>query len=402
MRDDTNNLFPKGKLTFFRLVSNNICYGPMPEPGDIVEQHLSIRVDGHVWLSFYQYATVRKFIKSESKQINIEQSQAEYILGLVQDYFSSRETERFVTDVGVWDMELRSSMGEKWNRRGSLVSDNGDLERISDVIRQSLDLPNLFCFDGAYKSDRIESIKVDYRRVTKIHPGVIPDGAEWEFVTWNYNEHLYIDRETETIEHFQKIGEECDITRTYHIGEGVSDFLDDYDIDSFLTEIEGNPDDVIDDPMNVTTYNVEIRYKYAEPRYISGSYDKKALPADWPDFMDGVWEFMRFYGMGEIMDSNIYGKARRRSSDYMFVFVTFEEYGQEYSYLCDDDNVSEGDLVLVPVGNDSKTTVVPVSKIEYHPADEAPYPIEKIKRIIRVVDEKEFDPATSEDNENEV
>ena len=377
-----------GKLHSFKLISNNICYGPSPESEDIIEQHLSIREDGRVWLSFYQFGLDDKVQKKTSKQLRLSKEQAKYILTQVQSYFEIYDTELFATDVGEWNIELVNDYGEKFKQRGSLITDDGKLVDISDIIRASLDMPDLFCFDGAYKNDRIESIKIDYHRQTKIHPGVIPDGATWEYVTWDYNEHLYIDRTTETIEHFQQIGQECDITRTYHIGEGVSNFLDDYDVDSFLTNIVGNPDDAIDDPMEEKLYRVEINFKYSEPRIITDSYDKKALPDDWPDFMDDVWEFMCFYGMGEIMDPSIFGKIKRCRGDYMFAFVTFDEYGQEYSYLCNNDNISVGDVVLVPVGNDGKTSEGIVVRIEYRPVEEAPYPIDKIKSVIRIIEKE--------------
>ena len=36
-----------------RIVSNNICYSPIPEPDEEVEQHLTINDEGRVWLSGY-------------------------------------------------------------------------------------------------------------------------------------------------------------------------------------------------------------------------------------------------------------------------------------------------------------------------------------------------------------
>ncbi len=379
-----------GKLRLIRLISNNICFGPSPGPDDIVEQHLSIRSDGRVWLSSYRYGTEHEYPKAGSKQRKIPRNQAEYILSLIQSYFASYER-WFVTDVGMWTLELISDEGEKAEEKGSLIPNDGELRDISSMIRTSLDMPDLFCFDGAYRPDRIESIKIEYHRVTKIRPRAIPEGAAWEYLTWDYREHMYFDRKTETIEHFQKIAEECDITRTYHIGEGISDFLDRYDAASLFSEVEGNPDDVTDNPMEEKTYRIELGLKYSEPRTVAGTYDKRALPKDWPEFMDDVREFIRFYGMGEIMDPDVYGQARRRRGEFIFAFVAFEDGGQEYAYLCGDESVGNGDLVLVPVGNDGKTAIAAVTRIEYHPAEEAPYPMDKIKSIIRLLHEDEMD-----------
>ena len=67
--------------------------------------------------------------------------------------------------------------------------------------------------DGNNKPDRVDRITVDYRRVTKIKPKDIPEGATWEYVTWDYTEKLVIDRESETLDHVQKIGSVCVVYR---------------------------------------------------------------------------------------------------------------------------------------------------------------------------------------------
>ena len=47
------NLFIfQGTLKKIRIVSNNICYGPMPDSDDEVEQHLTINDEGRVWFSW--------------------------------------------------------------------------------------------------------------------------------------------------------------------------------------------------------------------------------------------------------------------------------------------------------------------------------------------------------------
>ena len=47
---------------------------------------------------------------------------------------------------------------------------------------------------GNNKPDIITKIILDYHRVTRIKPGEKPEGTAWEFVTWDYTEHLIIDR----------------------------------------------------------------------------------------------------------------------------------------------------------------------------------------------------------------
>ena len=48
-----------------------------------------------------------------------------------------------------------------------------------------------------------------------------------------------------------------------------------------------------------------------EKKILQGTYDKKGLPDDWAEFIDSVFEFLTFYGWGEIMNPSVYGKVRR-------------------------------------------------------------------------------------------
>ena len=48
-------LKPIKQLEKIRLVSNNICYDPVPEPDEIVEQVLIIHADGRVSVSYHPF-----------------------------------------------------------------------------------------------------------------------------------------------------------------------------------------------------------------------------------------------------------------------------------------------------------------------------------------------------------
>ena len=65
--------------------------------------------------------------------------------------------------------------------------------------------------------------------------------------------------------------------------------------------------------------------------------------------------------------------------------MVFTDGGKEYCYLSHED-YDVGDLVVVPAGKDDHEAVVKVESVEYHPAEEAPYPLDKIKIIIRKFD----------------
>lgn len=312
-------------------------------------------------------------------------------------YFNHEYDEIFATDIGNWEMELTNTEGTVYKFRGSLCADF-DYEGIdlSDLVRDTVGMDDLYVFDGNCKPDVINRIALDYHRVTKIKPKEVPEGATWEFVTWDYTEHLIIDRETETLEHIQNIGSGCKVSRKYEIEGGIESLLENFNAEDLFSHIEGNPDDVIDIPNETKDYKITIDYKKSPQRVIEGSYDKNGLPEDFADFAETVFEFIRFYGLGEVLDPSVYGKAKRRKSEYIFCSGTFDDGYKSYYYLTDDDSIEIGDFVLVPAGNDNHEAVVEVVNIEYFSEENVPLPIEKTKRIIRKCTDEDFDLPESE------
>lgn len=67
--------------------------------------------------------------------------------------------------------------------------------------------------------------------------------------------------------------------------------------------------------------------------------------------------------------------------------MVFEDRGKEYCYQADED-YDVGDLLIVPAGADNHDAIVRVESIEYHPAEEAPFPLDKIKHIKRKYDKE--------------
>ncbi|MFR5731548.1 MAG: hypothetical protein ACLUD2_05900 [Clostridium sp.] len=73
----------------------------------------------------------------------------------------------------------------------------------------------------------------------------------------------------------------------------------------------------------------------------------RALPDDWAEFMESVFEFMSFYGWGE-QNPSVYGKVRRCDNDIIYCSVEFEDGCKSYYYISDDDSIQVGDCVIVP------------------------------------------------------
>lgn len=150
----------------------------------------------------------------------------------------------------------------------------------------------------------------------------------------------------------------------------------------FFSHIEGNPPDVIRDPLETKDYRITINYLYGEQRVLTGSFDKNGLPDDFSDFAETIFDFMCFYGIGEILNPTVHSKVLRKQTDFIFCNVQFDEYGNTYCYLTDDTTLEVGHYVIVPVGKSAHESVAKIESIEYHPAEDAPFPLDRIKRII--------------------
>lgn len=285
-----------------------------------------------------------------------------------------------VFHVKFWQLELVDTE-DRIVKISGLMFGKSTFRSLSEFMREKLGRNDLLLFDGNY--DPIDRIEAKYDRNTKI----MMKDREDDYVIWDYHEKLVVDRESETIEYFRQIAEGCDVCHKYHVSGGVSQLLDNLDADVFSKK-EGNPTDVYVDPLESRDYQIGIRTRRGKCRKITGTFDKKDLPINWSEFIESLLEFVSFYGMGEMLDERKYGKIRRRRNELIFCSVTFGEYGNQYWYLADEDIFEPGDFVIVPVGEDRHEEIARIESIEYHVKEEAPYPFDKIKHILRKFDRK--------------
>ena len=89
-----------------------------------------------------------------------------------------------------------------------------------------------------------------------------------------------------------------------------------------------NPENGAVGSLETIDYTMKVISQKGSERLIQGTYDKNGLPDDWAEFMESVFEFMSFYGWGEMMNPSVYGKARRCDNDILYCSVKFED-GQE-------------------------------------------------------------------------
>lgn len=237
---------------------------------------------------------------------------------------------------------------------------------------------------------KVAQITIEYNRITKIKPNLRLD-VGYEHVTWCYSEKLTIDRKSETLEYFRKIGTNSDVMWKYHIGEGTGQLLDSIDVDIF-DDAEGNPPDVLDDPIETKTYRIVVMFADHTDKVITGPFDKKGLPKEWDRFAQTIREYMDFYGGGEILDRRHYEMQRLSPDSVIYLSVTFFESYKRYYYQTNDNHINVGDYVVVPVGEEGKERIVEVRKKEYYKKDDVPMPLEKVKTVL-----EKFYPPSKDD-----
>ena len=104
--------------------------------------------------------------------------------------------------------------------------------------------------------------------------------------------------------------------------------------------------------------------------------------------MHSIEELLDIPTTGALLSSSYYTRKRRCLDEVIYIGVKFFEDGREYNYLTDDDSIQPGDHVLVPVGGDDSEQELTVISKHYYKRGEVPYPLDKVKRVIRKIDEE--------------
>lgn len=133
------------KLQKATIKSNNVGFGPMPEPLEEAEQRLTISRCGRVWFSAYSYGGIRL----RKKQVWLGKERACCLLHVIGTYFCSCEELSLATDIGMWEMRLQDIDGAATKFVGSLCcAFQVEGRDLSTIIREELGMRDLFLYDG--------------------------------------------------------------------------------------------------------------------------------------------------------------------------------------------------------------------------------------------------------------
>lgn len=154
--DDSRGFMPcfHGILDRIQLRTNGMCYGPCPEPEDEIEQHLTIRRDGRVWFSGYNFGRYKgKNVKGRRIQYKMPQDNAKRIFDIFNKKFSKDFIMFYATDIGSWDLKLTNTLGEEFYYSGSMY---GEMEcegiDLTKLLQEELNIEDVWGF-GYYEED---------------------------------------------------------------------------------------------------------------------------------------------------------------------------------------------------------------------------------------------------------
>lgn len=366
----------EGEAKRIRLVSNSIGFGKIPEPDTEVEQHLTIVSDGRVFFSSYQYGDGIKYIKTGSGRGKIAPETAQRCLELIGKFFASPGTNLDACDVGNWVLGITNANDTTFLFRGALCFMDVDLAEISEELREVLDMPQLYAFDGECAKDRIEKLSIDYDMADVLQSS----DEKQEEVELSYQEKIYIDRKAGVVVQMQEYGNGFDCTKEFHARSAVCELLTDLYSENLFKAIPDYPPNPLVNPRSHREYQICVEFLYAPPRRIIGTFDKNGLPKDYPQFAEKILKFIQhFCSAQEVLSPTVYRSAQRRINDYIYLSVIFSEFGKEYYYRTTDGTLAPGDLCIVPAGRDNHDAIARIVSVEYFAAEDVPLPLEKTK-----------------------
>lgn len=381
-----------GTLMNIRIDSHNFSFWRPPCSEQEIRQYLNINEDGCVCFSAYK-STNGDFGEDETEvrsiALRLEASQSSKLLEAFNAYFSNTYREVFATDIGTWDLELTNTEGKIYRYNGSLCArlEVAGLD-LSDLVRETLGIENLFVLDGNDNPDRINRLTFDYYKATKTEPSdvIVIGRVSDEKEVWESTEHLMIDRDQGTLLCSRETDSGQKFYQKYEQKKQIKNLLDHFNADNFSSPSGENLDDVADMSGELKTYKMTINYERQSQRVITGRFDKEGLPADFVDLAELVREFIEEYGVSDVLTPSFYNRPRRHSSEVMICSVIFDvdnKNAKTYDYMTVDESIGVGDWVVVPVGEDNREMSAVVVKVDYVEENSSSNSSYAIKTIIR-------------------
>lgn len=150
-----------GEIEKITLISMPCFYLCPPEGGIETEQKLTINASGKVTYTSKEWTTPipNPYSEGRWKKATIEKEIAKELLNVIIEPFRDCSVETMCTDVGSWVMVARNSNGEEFKYEGCLFPESFEkAEETSYFVRNTLQMPDLYVFDGQHGYDNTKYI----------------------------------------------------------------------------------------------------------------------------------------------------------------------------------------------------------------------------------------------------
>lgn len=138
----------------------------------------------------------------------------------------------------------------------------------------------------------------------------------------------------------------------------------------------------------------ELGAEYEDSKTVShkGIFDRAHMPEKtFTLFVDLLRVVIQSYGFGSIVGLSGFMGALKKG-EVKYCGVEFSDGGKIYHYRTTDLRIEVGDEVIVPVGENNYEREATIKTVEFCRWDDTPYPLEKTKEIIRMVDDDVASP----------
>jgi hypothetical protein len=145
----------------------------------------------------------------------------------------------------------------------------------------------------------------------------------------------------------------------------------------------------------INLYELEAEYEDGKTVVHRGIFDRAHMPEKhFVMFINAIHAIIQSFGFGGIVGLSGFMSALKKG-EVKYCGVEFSDGGKIYHYRTTDLRIDVGDEVVVPVGESNYEQEATVRTIEFYPWDDTPYPLEKTKEIIRLVNDEEEPSAQS-------
>lgn len=267
--------------------------------------------------------------------------------------------------------------------------------QVSDTWLNELDALQIFSWAESYSTDILDGTQweLTFKDGKKIYRGrgsnAYPENFEqfldWldelipelefvnrkrlEKITLNYFEEcLTLDRREKTLTLNKK-----NSRHTYDADENIKKIFD--AAQKFFDGLEANDADI----------NFSSRAKFEFVLH-DGSTKTFETPYN-ENFLPGLNNFIEvIHALADDLTAEIFSSSPAeivpRQGKYIFCKVQFDGSYKHYTYQTDDETLAVGDVVDVPVGKNNDVNQARIVDIGYFDEYEAPFPIDRIKKII--------------------